>query len=318
MTAAANHAILEEMERDPLVIMVGEGVGKSEAGGYGIAKGLYSRFGESRVLETPICEETIIALAVGAAAGGFRPIAQIWFMDLIALAMDPVCNQAGTMRYLYGEDFKLPLVIDTLCGGGSGIGAHHNQSLEAWFVHTPGLKVVMPSNPYDAKGLMTSAIRDDDPVFFLRPRALMSMQGEVPSEEYVLPLGKAEVKRTGRDVTVVAIGAMINIALGAANRLAQDNLSIEVVDPMTLSPLDEDTILNSVRKTGRLVIVHEARKPCGFGAEIASLAAEKAIEYLEAPIKRVTAPFIPVPAGPSEAYYRPSEDNIIEAIREIM
>jgi len=316
ITAAANKAIMEEMEKDPTVIVVGEALGKTGYGGYGIAKGLYDRFGESRVLETPLCEETIIGLAVGAASAGFRTIAQIWFMDLIALAMDPICNQAGTMRYLYGNDFKLPLVIDTFFGGGSGMGAHHHQSLESWFVHTPGVKVVMPSSPYDAKGLMKSAIRDGNPVLFLRARELQSLQGEVPEQDYTIPLGEAEVKRVGEDVTVVATGAMVNKVLSAATKLAQNKIGVEVIDPRTLSPLDEETILHSVRKTGRLVIVHEARKPCGFGAEVAALAAEKAIGYLEAPVKRVTAPFIPVPAGPGEKFYRPCEEDIIKAIEE--
>jgi len=314
---AINSALKEEMERDERVFLAGEDLGK--AGGiFGVTRGLYEQFGEWRVKDTPLSEAAIAGLAVGAAAAGLRPVIEIMFDDFITIAMDQICNQAAKMRYLYGENFKLPIVVRTLCGTGFRAGSHHSQSLEAWFIHTAGLKVVMPSNAYDAKGLLKAAIRDDNPVIYMEHKSLFPYKSDVPDEDYIVPLGVADVKRIGEDVTVVATGLMVQKALAAADKLAEEGISIEVVDPRTLSPLDEDTILDSIRKTGRLVVVHEAVKPCGFGAEVAAIAAEKAIEYLEAAVKRVTAPFTPIPFGPAEDYYTPQEEDIIEAVRETM
>ncbi len=316
MRWAIAHALREEMERDERVFIAGEDV---EAGGiFGLTRGLCEQFGEWRVKDTPISEEAICGLAIGAAAAGMRPVVEIMFDDFITIGMDQLCNQAAKMRYFYGEDFKLPFVVRTMCGAGTGAGAHHSQSLEAWFIHTPGLKVVMPSNAYDAKGLLKSSIRDDNPVIFMEQKTLYPLKSEIPDGEYLIPLGQAEVKRTGSEVTVVATGKMVHTALAAAEKLVGEGIEVEVVDPRTLSPLDEETILASVAKTGRLVVVHEAPKPCGFGAEVAAIVAEKALDYLEAPIKRVTPPFIPVPFGPSESYYIPEDEDIIQAIRETL
>jgi pyruvate dehydrogenase E1 component beta subunit len=259
-----------------------------------------------------------MGLAVGSAAAGMRPVVEIMFNDFITIAMDQIVNQAAKMRYMFGGKLRLPITIRTMCGGGVNAGPQHSQSLEAWFVHVPGLKVVMPASPYDAKGLLKSAIRDDNPVVFFENKALYGMKGDVPEEEYLVPLGKAEVKRAGDDVTVVAISQMVPKALAAAEKLAGEGISVEVLDPRTLSPLDKDAIVASVRKTGRLVIAHEAVAPCGIGAEIAALAAEHAFDALRAPIKRVTAPFTPVPfAKPLEAFYLPNAERIAEAVKEI-
>lgn len=313
---ALNEALKEEMVRDPKVFVAGEDVGES-GGSFGITRGLYEQFGEWRAKDTPLSEEGIVGLAVGAAAAGYRPVVEIMFMDFIAIAMDQICNQAAKSRFLYGGAVSFPLVIRTLCGTGLRAGGHHSQSLEAWFVHTPGLKVVLPSTPYDAKGLLKSAIRDNNPVIFMEHKGLLSLKGEVPEEEYTIPLGKADIKRKGDHVTVVATGKMVHTSLAAAQKLAGEGIEVEVIDPRTLSPLDTEVILSSVRKTSRLVIVHEAPKPCGFGAEIAALVAEEGIDFLDAPIKRVTFPFMPVPFGPLEDVLVPQESDVIGAVKEV-
>jgi len=255
---------------------------------------------------------------VGAAACGLRPVIELMFVDFIGVALDQLYNQAAKMKYMFGGKAKLPLVMRASCGAGIGAAAQHSQCLEAWFMHVPGLKVVMPSTPYDAKGLLISSIRDDNPVVFLEHKLLYGMEGEVPEEAYTIPLGQADIKREGQDVTVVATAQMVNLSLSAAEKLSGDGISVEVVDPRTLSPLDEETILESVRKTHRLVIVHEEVKFAGSGAEIAAMVAEKAFDYLDAPIIRVAAPFTPVPFSPTlEAEFIPSEEKIIEAVRTV-
>jgi len=314
---AINEALKEEMARDQKVFVTGEDVGIS-GGTFGLTKGLYEEFGEWRVKDTPICEDGFMGLAVGAAMAGYRPVVEIMFMDFIAVAIDQVCNQAAKSRFLYGGNVKVPMVINTLYGTGLRAGGHHSQSLESWFIHTPGLKVVMPATPYDAKGLMKSAIRDDNPVVFMAPKGLLSLNGEVPEEEYTVPLGKADIKRAGNDVTVVATGRMVHTALAAAKQLATEGIEAEVIDPRTVSPLDKKTILESVQKTNRLVIVHEAPAPCGFGAEVAAVVAEEAIDFLDAPIKRVTFPFMPVPfAGTTEDELVPQPKDVVSAVKEI-
>ena len=314
---AINEALKEEMARDKKVFVAGEDVGIS-GGTFGLTKGLYEQFGEWRVKDTPISEDGFIGLAVGAAAAGYRPVVEIMFMDFIAVAIDQVCNQAAKSRFLYGGKVNFPLVVTTLYGTGLRAGGHHSQSLESWFIHTPGLKVVMPSTPYDAKGLLKSAIRDDNPVIFMAHKALSSLNGEVPEEEYTIPLGKADIKRQGEHVTMVATGKMVHTALAAAKKLAEEGIEAEVIDPRTVSPLDKETILDSVRKTNRLVIVHEAPAPCGFGAEVAAIVAEEAIDYLDAPIKRVTFPFMPVPfAGTIEDELVPQPNDVIRAVKEV-
>ena len=315
---ALNNAHKLEMQRDPNIYVAGEDVGVY-GGIFGVTGGLLDQFGDKRVRDTPITESAIIGTAVGAAAAGLRPVIELMFVDFIGVALDQLYNQAAKMKYMFGGKAKLPITLRTTCGAGMGAAAQHSQCLEAWFMHIPGLKVVMPSTPYDAKGLLISAIRDDNPVVFLEHKMLYGTQGEVPEESYAIPLGKADVKREGKDITVVATAMMVGRALSAAEKLARNGISLEVVDPRTLSPLDEQTILNSVKKTHRLLIVHEEVKFAGSGAEIAAMVAEKAFDYLDAPIVRVGAPFTPVPFSPPlEQEFIPSEEKIIQAAKKMM
>ena len=315
---ALSQAMAEEMERDPNVFLMGEEVAAYN-GAYKVSQGLLAKFGPGRVWDTPITESAIVGCAVGAATAGLRPVAEIMFVDFIGVCLDQLYNQAAKMKYMFGGKAKIPMVLRAACGAGIGAAAQHSQCLEAWFMHVPGLKVVMPSTPADAKGLLISSIRDDNPVVFLEHKILYATTGEVPAGEYTVPLGKADVKREGSDVTVVATAAMVSKALGAAEKLAAEGISVEVVDPRTLLPLDEETILSSVRKTHRLVIVHEAVKFAGPGGEIAAMVAEKAFDYLDAPILRVAAPFSPVPFSPPlEQEYVPSEEKIIAAVRTVV
>jgi pyruvate dehydrogenase E1 component beta subunit len=313
---ALNHALKLEMERDPTIYIAGEDVGVF-GGSFGVTHGLLDTFGPKRVRDTPITESAIIGTAVGAAAAGLRPVAELMFVDFIGVSFDQLYNQAAKMKYMFGGKARIPLTLRASCGAGLGAAAQHSQCLEAWFMHVPGLKVVMPSTPYDAKGLLISSIRDDNPVVFLEHKMLYAMQGEVPEESYTIPIGKADIKREGDDVTVVATARMVHFALSAAEKLAHNGISIEVVDPRTLSPLDEGTILESVKKTNHLVIVHEEVKFAGSGAEIAAMVAEKGFDYLDGPIMRVGAPFTPIPFSPSlEREFIPSEEKIIDAIKE--
>ena len=315
---ALNNAHKLEMQRDPNIYVAGEDVGVY-GGIFGVTGGLLDQFGDKRVRDTPITESAIIGTAVGAAAAGLRPVIELMFVDFIGVALDQLYNQAAKMKYMFGGKAKLPITLRTTCGAGMGAAAQHSQCLEAWFMHIPGLKVVMPSTPYDAKGLLISAIRDDNPVVFLEHKMLYGTQGEVPEESYAIPLGKADIKREGKDITVVATSMMVGRALSAAEKLAGNGISLEVVDPRTLSPLDEQTILNSVKKTHRLLIVHEEVKFAGSGAEIAAMAAEKAFDYLDAPIVRIGAPFTPVPFSPPlEQEFIPSEEKIIQAVKKMM
>lgn len=315
---ALNNAHKLEMQRDPNIYVAGEDVGVY-GGIFGVTGGLLDQFGDKRVRDTPITESAIIGTAVGAAAAGLRPVIELMFVDFIGVALDQLYNQAAKMKYMFGGKAKLPITLRTTCGAGMGAAAQHSQCLEAWFMHIPGLKVVMPSTPYDAKGLLISAIRDDNPVVFLEHKMLYGTQGEVPEESYAIPLGKADIKREGKDITVVATAMMVGRALSAAEKLAGNGISLEVVDPRTLSPLDEQTILNSVKKTHRLLIVHEEVKFAGSGAEIAAMVAEKAFDYLDAPIVRIGAPFTPVPFSPPlEQEFIPSEEKIIQAAKKMM
>jgi len=315
---ALNNAHKLEMQRDPNIYVAGEDVGVY-GGIFGVTGGLLDQFGDKRVRDTPITESAIIGTAVGAAAAGLRPVIELMFVDFIGVSMDQLYNQAAKMKYMFGGKAKLPITLRTSCGAGMGAAAQHSQCLEAWFMHIPGLKVVMPSTPYDAKGLLISAIRDDNPVVFLEHKMLYGTQGEVPEESYTIPLGKADIKREGKDITVVATAMMVGRALSAAEKLASNGVSLEVVDPRSLSPLDEQTILNSVKKTHRLLIVHEEVKFAGSGAEIAAMVAEKAFDYLDAPVVRVGAPFTPVPFSPAlEQEFIPSEEKIIQAAKRMM
>ncbi len=315
---ALNDAHSIEMQRDPNIYIAGEDVG-IYGGIFGVTAGLLDKFGDKRVRDTPITESAIVGTAVGAAACGLRPVVELMFVDFIGVAMDQLFNQAAKIKYMFGGKAKIPMVLRATCGAGIGAAAQHSQCLESWFMHVPGLKVVMPSTPYDAKGLLISAIRDDNPVVFLEHKLLYAREGEVPEGEYTIPLGKADVKREGKDVTIVATAQMVHLALSAAEKLAADGVSVEVVDPRTLSPLDEETILTSVRKTHRLVIVHEEVKFAGSGAEIAAIVAEKAFDRLDAPILRVAAPFVPVPFSPTlEKEFIPSEEKIMQAVKTVM
>ncbi len=315
---ALNEALRQEMRRDPNIYVAGEDVGVY-GGIFGVTANLLEEFGEERVRDTPITESAIIGSAVGAAAAGLRPVVELMFVDFIGVALDQLYNQAAKMKYMFGGKAKLPIVVRTTCGAGMRAAAQHSQCLEAWFMHVPGLKVVAPSTPYDAKGLLISSIRDDNPVVFLEHKMLYGIEGEVPEEPYTIPPGTADVKREGSDATVVATMMMVHKALSAAEKLAQDGISIEVIDPRTLSPLDMDTIINSVKKTHRLVVVHEEVKFAGSGAEIAASVAEEALDYLDAPIKRIGAPFTPVPFSPTlEDAFIPSEDDIISAVKEVV
>jgi len=316
---ALREALKEEMLRDEKVFVMGEDVGRYWKGAFKVTKGLAEEFGDERVRDTPISESAIIGVAAGAAITGMRPVAEIMFGDLSALAMDQIANQAAKLRYMFGGQTKVPLVIRMPFGAGVNIAAHHSQSLEAWFMHVPGLKIAMPSTPYAAKGLLKTAIRDDNPVMFFEHKLLYSVKGPVPEEEYTVPFGVADVKREGEDVTVFATLYMVHKSLAAAEELSKQGISAEVVDPKTLVPLDKQAIVNSVKKTGRIVIVTEDCKTGGVSAEIAAVVAEEAIDYLDAPVKRVAEPDTPIPFSPPlEKFVIPDENRIIKAVREIV
>jgi pyruvate dehydrogenase E1 component beta subunit len=312
-------ALREEMQRDPRVFLLGEDIGRYWGGAFKVTDGLAQEFGDERVRDTPISESAIVGTAVGAAITGMRPVAEIMFGDLTALAMDQICNQAAKIRYMFGGQVSCPLVVRTPFGAGVNIASHHSQSLESWFMHVPGLYVAAPSSPYDAKGLLKTAIRGSNPVFFCEHKLLYPIEGEVPEHEYLLPFGKADLKKEGADVTLVAISYMVHKALNAAALLQKEGIDIEVVDPRTLTPLDKATITGSVKKTGRLVIVSEDCRTGGVSAEIAALVAEEALDYLDAPIKRVASPDTPIPFSPPlEQFIIPNEQSIIKAVKEVV
>ena len=316
---ALREALREEMSRDSSVFLLGEDIGRHWGGAFKVTDGLALQFGDERVRDTPISESAIVGTGVGAAITGMRPVAEIMFGDLSALAMDQIANQAAKIRYMFGGQASCPLVIRTPFGAGVNIASHHSQSLEAWFMHVPGLQVAVPSTPYDAKGLLKTAIRGSNPVFFCEHKLLYPVEGDVPEEEYTIPFGVAEVKRKGSDITVVATMYMVHKARDAASELEKEGLSVEVVDPRTLTPLDKKAIVDSVKKTGRLVIVSEDCKTGGVSAEISSVVAEEAIDYLDSPIKRVTGADTPIPFSPPlEQYVIPDEKAIIKAIKEVV
>lgn len=315
---ALREALREEMRRDPAVFLLGEDIAEF-GGSYKVTEGLLAEFGPERVRNTPISEVAIVGAALGAALMGMRPVAEIMYVDFMSIAMDQIVNQAAKVKYMFGGKARVPLVIRTQGGAGRSSGAQHAQSLEAWFVHVPGLKVAMPSTPADAKGLLKSAIRDDNAVIFIEHKLLYAVSGEVPEGEHLVPLGVAEVKRPGRDVTVVATSRMVHVALAAADRLASEGVEVEVVDPRTLAPLDEATILASVRKTHRLVVAQEAAPRCSVASEIAAVVAEQALDDLDAPIVRVTALPAPIPFAPVlEQHVIPGEERLLAAIRSVL
>ncbi len=312
-------ALREEMLRDKAVFLLGEDIGSYWRGAFKVTKGLADEFGDERVRDTPISESAIIGVAVGAAITGMRPVAEIMFGDLSTLAMDQICNQAAKICYMFGGQTKVPLVIRTPFGAGVNIASHHSQSLEAWFMHTPGLLVAMPSTPVDAKGLLKTAIRGNNPVMFFEHKLLYPIEGEVPEEDYTIPFGVAEVKLEGEDATIFATLYMVHKALAAAQELRKQGISVEVIDPRTLVPLDKQAIIKSVKKTGRIVIVTEDCKTAGISAEIAAIVAEEALDYLDAPIRRVAEPDTPIPFSPPlEQFVIPNEKTIIKAVKEVL
>jgi pyruvate dehydrogenase E1 component beta subunit len=331
---ALNMALIEEMDRDESVVLLGEDIGVF-GGAYRVTQGLLERYGEERVKDTPISEIAIIGAAVGAAMTGLRPVAEIQFNDFLACAMDQICNQAAKARFMLGGQVKVPLVIRAPYGA-TGRAAQHSQSLEAWFVHTPGLKVAMPSTPYDAKGLLKTAIRDDNPVLFFEHKLLYGATSPggkaktvveeldetfrpAPEGEYTIPFGVADIKRTGKDVTLVATGLMVHKSVSAAKELEGEGISCEIIDPRTLVPLDNRAISDSVKKTGRLVIVSEDVRACGVASEIAAVVAEEALFWLVAPIRRVCVPDTPIPFAPvMEQAVLPQVGDIIDAVRAVL
>jgi pyruvate dehydrogenase E1 component beta subunit len=314
---ATLEAMSEEMERDSSVFVLGEDIAR-QGGIFGQFKGLPQKFGTERVLDTPISETAIVGAAVGAALAGMRPVADMHFADFIGVCMDEVFNQMAKVRYMFGGQCKVPMVLRAPDGIIRSAAAQHSQSVESWFMHIPGVKVVIPSNPADAKGLLKAAIRSDDPVLYFEHKVLFPMKGPVPEGEHIVPIGKANVSRKGKDVTIVSYSLMMHRALEAAEKLAAEGIQAEVVDLRTISPIDKETIFESVRKTKRLVIVHEAVKQGGVGAEISALVAEEMIDWLDAPIRRIGAPFVPVPFSPPlEQLVKISADHIAKTVKEI-
>jgi pyruvate dehydrogenase E1 component beta subunit len=311
-------AIAQELERDPAVMLIGEDVGAA-GGVFKATEGLFERFGPTRIWDTPISEQAIVGAAMGAAMMGIRPVAEIMFSDFLATCWDGIANEIAKMRYMTGGQVCLPLVIRCANGAGVFFGAQHSQSVENWAMAVPGLKVVVPWSPADVKGLLASAIRDDDPVIVFEHKELYASTGEVPDGEHVLPLGKANVVREGRDVTIVALAATVNTALAAAERLAaEDGTEAEIIDLRCLVPLDVECVRHSLEKTSRLVTVEENPRPLGWGAELCSIVVEEMFDALDAPVRRVTTEPIPLPATPSlERLARPSIDQTLQAVRSM-
>ncbi len=316
---ALRESMSQIMRENEDVFMLGEDIGVY-GGAFGVSRGMIEEFGPERIRNTPISESAIAGAAVGAALTGMRPILELQFSDFITIAMDQIVNQAAKIRYMYGGKGKVPMVVRTPAGSGTGAAAQHSQSLEAWMTHIPGLKVIQPSTAYDAKGLLRAAIEDDNPVIFYEHKLLYRTKGHVPEEPYTLPIGKADVKRAGTDVTVVATSIMVHKALEAAELLEKEGIQIEVIDPRTLVPLDIETIVESVKKTSRLVVVHEAVKRSGFGAEIVSQVMESdAFDYLDAPIQRLGGLDVPIPYNPiMEKKAVPQIDDIVSAVKRTL
>jgi acetoin:2,6-dichlorophenolindophenol oxidoreductase subunit beta len=317
-TQAIIEALREEMQRDEKVVIWGEDVGQA-GGAFAATKGLIEEFGEDRVRDTPIAENIIIGMAVGAAITGLRPVPEIMFADFLACAMDQIANQLAKIRYMSGGQVKVPVTIRTCNGAGLRAAAQHSQSLHPWFVNLPGIKVVAPSTPADAMGLLKSSIRDDNPVIFFEHKELYNIKGDVPEGDHLIPLGRADIKRQGTDVTIVAVQYMVHKALEAAEELAKRGISVEVIDPRTLMPLDRTMIINSVRKTQKLVVVDECNLSAGMQSEILSAAVQGAFDYLEAPPKLLGVPNVPIPfSPPMEDYVLPNAENIIAAVEDVL
>lgn len=324
---AINETLDHEMDRDPRVLLIGEDIAGGKAaegeldawgGVMGVTKGLIKKYGEDRVLDTPISEAALIGAAAGAAATGLRPVAELMFNDFLGVCLDQLMNQAAKFRYMFGGKVKTPLVVRTQFGGGLRAAAQHSQTLYSIFTHIPGLKVVVPSTPYDAKGLLTTAIRDDDPVIFMEHKKMYDDLGEVPDESFAIPFGEGRIVQEGRDVTIVAMGRMVQVAQAAARLVAGDGISCTILDPRTLSPLDEELLLELAADTGRVVIVDEANPRCSVASDLSAIICEGAFDDLKAPILRVTAPHTPVPFAPNlEDIYLPSPERVAAAIRKV-
>jgi len=315
---AIREALDEALDSDSRVFLMGEDIGPL-GGAFGVTQGLFDKYGKKRVRNAPISEIAIVGAAIGTAVVGLRPVVEIMFCDFLPIAGDQIINQAAKMKYMSGGQVTLPLTIRTILGAGLSAAAQHSQSNEAIWMHTPGLRVVIPSTPYDAKGLLKTAILNNDPVIYFEHRCLYDLKGPVPEKSYAIPFGKADVKREGSDVTVVAIAEMVMKSLSAAEELEKEGISAEVIDPRTLNPLDMETILSSVKKTGRVLIVHESVLTCGPGAEIAARLADKAFDFLDAPVKRLATKDVPIPMAPNlERFVIPQEEDIKRAIRELL
>jgi len=320
-SAALNEALREEMVRDKSVFLLGEEIGVWGDGGgvFGVTKGLAKEFGPSRVRDSPISEEGIVAVGVGAAATGMRPVVELMYGDFLPLAMEPLVNQAAKMRYMFGGQAQVPMVLRSNVGAGGGKAAQHSQSLETWIMHVPGIKLAMPSTPYDAKGLLKTAIRDNNPVVFLEHKLLYFTKEAVPEGDYTVPFGVASIRRPGTDITVVAMQAMLNKALSVAEKLAEEGIQLEVIDPKTLVPLDIETIVQSVKKTTRLIVCHEAVERAGWAGEIAMQVMQHAFDFLAAPISRVCGKNVPMPYSASlENVVIPSEEDLMAAARSMI
>jgi pyruvate/2-oxoglutarate/acetoin dehydrogenase E1 component len=316
---ALNRALREEMKKDPDLILIGEDIGKNWQGAFKVTQGLQEEFGTERVRDAPISESAIVGCAIGASLCGMRVVAEIMFGDLCALAMDQICNQAAKQYYMFGGKGNVPIVVRLPFGSGGSYSTHHSQSLEAWFIHIPGLKVIQPSTPRDAYGLMKSAIRDPNPVISCEHKFLYNTTGEVPEEEFTIPIGKADLKKEGSDVTVIATSIMVLRALEAADELEKQGISVEVLDPRTIAPFDKDMIVNSVKKTGRAVIVHEACNTGGISGELTKIIMDGAFDYLDAPVITVAGKDIPVPFNPEmEKWFIPNKERIIEGLTRII
>ncbi len=315
---AINHGIAEEMRRDPTVFIVGEDVGKP-GGPFGVTRGLIDEFGPERCVDTPISEGAIVGLCCGASAAGLRPVAEIMFMNFITLAVEEFYNQASKMRWMFGGQVKLPMVVRAMTAGGFGAGPHHSSSLEGWFASMPGLKVVMPSNPVTAKGLMKAAIRDDNPVLYVEPLQSYKLKAMMPDGDYITPIGKAQVVKEGKDITIVSIGRMLADAEKAVSVLDGSGIKAELIDLLTVNPFDMETIYASVKKTNRCVIIHEAKKIMGCGAEIAASLQEDMFDWLDAPVARVAAPFTHIAFQPAlEKHYLPDAEKLVAKVKEMI
>jgi pyruvate dehydrogenase E1 component beta subunit len=316
---AIRMALRQEMQRDQRVFLFGEDIGRY-GGAFGVTFGLLDEFGDKRVVETPISEAAIVGATTGAALAGMRPVAEMMFMDFILLGMEQLVNQAAKVRFMFGGKASVPMVIRMPAGSGTGAAAQHSQSLESILMHIPGIKVIAPSTPHDAKGLLISAIRDPNPVMFVEHKLLYKTKGDVPLEEYTIPIGAADIKRAGRDLTIVASSVMVQRSLAVAERLAKDGIEVEVIDPRSLRPLDSETIIQSVRKTGRLLVVHEACETGGWAGEVmARVASSPAFAYLDAPLRRLAGKDMPIPYNRNlERAAVPQEDDIEQEIRAIL